>query len=49
MLASPPCSSTKMITYNPRAVAFGYLYAHLEWRDSGQILMTFQVQVGGAG
>ena len=48
MLAPPPVLM-QMITYNPRAVAFGLLYAHLDWQDSGQIVMTFQVQVGGKG
>lgn len=36
------------MTYNPRAMAFGYFKALLEWQDSGQILMTFNIQVGQA-
>ena len=34
-----------MVTYNPRAVAFGLLFGELEWLDSGMIQMTWQVQV----
>ena len=49
LIRASPTVLVQMMTYNPRAVAFGLLYAHLDWQDSGQIVMTFQVQVGEMG